>query len=298
MTENHYLAKLDDHTLIEISGVDSADFLQGLITTDIETLNEGTMLPGALLSPQGKILFDFLAGKQNSLYYIDIRSALADAFIKRLSMYKLRSKIEIHKKNHTVIDIFLNLAAQSSELSSKSSDSLLIFNDKRMDEENPLLRFYTIQENCKPVDTTKEKWDRLRIAYGIAESGMDFEPGDTFPHDINFDYLSGISFKKGCYIGQEVVSRMQHRGTVRRRLLVAEGKNALPQAGTVIEIEGRPIGTIGTVIDNTALALARIDRVKAAMDLDIPILADGVELSLAIPPTARFTWPVTIEDSQ
>ena len=133
-------------------------------------------------------------------------------------------------------------------------------------------------------------WHAFRIASGIAESGADYALGDAFPHDVLLDQMDGIGFRKGCYVGQEVVSRMQHRGTARRRVLVVSGA-PLPAQGTEIVSNGRPIGMLGSTADGKGLAILRIDRVKDALDAGTAIEADGVPLSVAIPDWAAFTYP-------
>ena len=159
--------------------------------------------------------------------------------------------------------------------------------DCRFPAELNVLRHYGV-----PGGTADEAaWTSLRIAHGVAEAGHDYLLGDAFPHDVNLDQTGGVSFRKGCFIGQEVVSRMQHRGTARRRVLIATGDAELPAPGTPISAGGREIGTLGSVAGNMGLALARIDRVKEAMDQGTPILAGDVAVTLAIPPEARFGFP-------
>jgi folate-binding protein YgfZ len=131
----------------------------------------------------------------------------------------------------------------------------------------------------------------MRIGYGIAEGGSDYQLGDAFPHDVLLDETGGVGFKKGCYIGQEVVSRMQHRGTARRRVLIASADALLPVPGSELTVAGRPVGTLGSVGGRTGLAIARIDRVKAAVDAGETIMAGDVPVTLAIPAWAKFTFP-------
>ena len=114
-------------------------------------------------------------------------------------------------------------------------------------------------------------WHAFRIAHGVAESGADYALGDAFPHDVLLDQNGGVGFRKGCYVGQEVVSRMQHRGTARRRVLIVDGDGDLPAPGTEIIAGGRAIGTLGSVAGGVGLAIVRIDQVKDAMDAGTPI---------------------------
>jgi folate-binding protein YgfZ len=136
----------------------------------------------------------------------------------------------------------------------------------------------------------RAEWDLLRIESGVAESGSDYQLNDAFPHDVLLDQMEGVGFGKGCYIGQEVVSRMQHRGTARRRVLIASGTGPLPPGGTELLTEGRSVGALGTVVGARGLAIARIDKVKGAIDAGQPVLAGAVPVSLAIPGWAKFTF--------
>lgn len=289
MTENRHPVTLNDRTLITIGGPDAAHFLHNVITTDISQIDDGDMLPGALLSPKGKVLFDFLISCRDGLFFIDIRSATAEAFIKKLSLYKLRANVEIHEKKHTVAHIFQEKFAACESLNSEKGSNALIFNDKRIIKEYNFIRKYGIKNQTQLPADDRQNWDIIRIENGLAESGADFEPGDVFPHDINYDQINGLSFKKGCYIGQEVISRMQHRGTARRRVLVATSGSSLPPAGTAIEAEGKPVGTLGTVVGTKAIALARIDRIKAMADAGLPVTAGGIALTFSRPANVHFS---------
>jgi hypothetical protein len=121
---------------------------------------------------------------------------------------------------------------------------------------------------------------------------------DAFPHDVLLDQNGGVGFKKGCYIGQEVVSRMQHRGTARRRVLIAQASGALPDPGADIVVNGRTIGTLGSTARDAALVVVRIDKAKAAIDAGEPIMAGEARLQLTIPPWATFSFPRdTVEEA-
>jgi folate-binding protein YgfZ len=137
-----------------------------------------------------------------------------------------------------------------------------------------------------------EAWRALRIENGVAESGEDYALNDAFPHDVLLDQLGGVGFGKGCYVGQEVVSRMQHRGTARRRVLIVTAAADLPVPGTEIVAAGRTLGTLGSVSGASGLAILRIDRVKDALDAGVAITADGVPVGVEIPAFASFGFPV------
>ncbi|ESX75570.1 MULTISPECIES: folate-binding protein YgfZ [unclassified Mesorhizobium] len=274
-------ASLRDRALVSVSGPDAAHFLQNILTTDLDVLGSSEAKPGALLTPQGKILFDFLISRAGeNAFRLECRAETADDFMRRLTLYKLRAKVQISKLDQPVVTVLWESASTASQFESAP------FADGRF-VDAIVKRFY---------DGTAEggdlaAWQAFRIAHGIAESGTDYQLGDAFPHDVLLDEIGGVGFKKGCYVGQEVVSRMQHRGTARRRVLIVSAERSLPASGAELTVEGRPVGTLGSTAGTTGLAIARIDRVKAAFDAGLPILADDVAVSLTIPPWAKFSFP-------
>ncbi|MCR5859066.1 folate-binding protein YgfZ [Mesorhizobium sp. J428] len=273
---------LADRALIRVSGPDAEHFLQNIVTADLSDLPEGAIKPCALLTPQGKILFDFLIARDGAdTFLIDCRADVADELSRRLMLYRLRAKAEISKLDQTFVTI-----EWGGDSGASGNDSTQAFRDLRFVEPIVWRRHGGAAGSDVPED-----WHLLRIENGVAESGSDYQLSDVFPHDVLLDQNGGVGFRKGCYVGQEVVSRMQHRGTARRRVLVAHGDGPLPAPGTEITANGRAIGTLGTVAGERGLAIVRIDRVKDAVDAGVPILADETAVALAIPPHARFTFP-------
>ncbi|KAA3450875.1 folate-binding protein YgfZ [Mesorhizobium sp. SARCC-RB16n] len=274
-------AQLKDRALISVSGPDAEHFLQNILTTDLDALGDGEAKPGALLTPQGKILFDFLISRAGeNAFRIECRADASDDFIRRLLLYKLRAKVEIAKSEQTLVTV-----AWGKESIASESDSSAVA-DRRFGDES-VTRFYAGTADAGDIAV----WQAFRIAHGIAESGTDYALGDAFPHDVLLDEMGGVGFKKGCYVGQEVVSRMQHRGTARRRVMIVEAGLPLPPVGTELTVEGRSVGTLGSSAGTSGLAIARIDRVKAALDIGQPILAADAPVTLTIPAWAKFRFP-------
>ncbi len=281
-----------DRALVSVSGPEAEHFLQNILTVDLDPLGQGEAKPGALLAPQGKILFDFLVSRTGeNAFRLECRSDIADDFIKRLMFYRLRAKVDISKQEQDVVAVWWQADSNASQNDSatSTSESNAGVRDSRFS--SPVLRFY--QAPLPATNATQAEWDAFRLSQGVAESGPDYGLNDAFPHDVLLDQLDGVGFKKGCFIGQEVVSRMQHRGTARRRVLLVEAASALPASGTELTVNGRPVGTLGSVSGTHGLAIARIDRVKAAMDAGQDISAEGISVSLTIPGWARFTFPET-----
>lgn len=280
-------ASLNERAVLNVTGEDAEDFLQNLITTDLDTLERGDLKPGALLNPQGKILFEFLVSRNGDGLRLDaLRTSTVD-FLKRLTLYKLRAKVQIVVDSEMLVHV-------SWEEDSKLSETESIVHDRRFPDALNVRRHYG---GAPGPGGNGMAWTALRIAHGVAEAPNDYGLGDAFPHDINLDQTGGVSFRKGCFVGQEVVSRMQHRGTARRRILIASGPSDLPETGTPITANGREIGTLGSVAGKTGLALVRIDRVKDATDNGMPIMAGETAVHLAIPAEHRFTFPEATQEA-
>lgn len=273
------IASLSGRAAIDIDGTDAAAFLQNLITTDVEQIAPGTAVPGALLTPQGKILFDFLIMRRGDGYRLDFRQELAADLIRRLTLYRLRSRVEFSPLEQLVVLV-------AWETDSPGADWI---RDLRF-ADAPVFRHFGASPAIA-ADAGESDWFRLRIRHGVGESGADYDAGEAFPHDVLLDQNDGVSFRKGCFVGQEVVSRMQHRGTARRRLLIVHANTDLPEPRTSLNAGGKPIGQLGSVAGPTGLAMVRMDRVARALARGEPILAGNVEVTLSIPEWARFEFP-------
>lgn len=268
---------LNDRTLIRFSGEDAEHFLHNVLTCNVETLPQGVAQICALLTPQGKILFDFLLSRENeNAFLVDISAEQAAGFIQRMTMYRLRSKVEITESSESLIGV-----AWDND-STPSSNFLC---DVRFSQ-SEVYRVYGEQSG----DEDRTAWDALRITNGIPESGSDFALSDVFVHDVSFDQNGGVDFKKGCYVGQEVVSRVHHRHTARKRFLVAEATADFGEESGV-KSGGKTIGSLGTRVGKKALALCRVDRVKDAMDDAAPITVGDQSVTLNIPPNVSYSWP-------
>ncbi len=273
---------LPHRTVLAVTGPDAKSYLQGLITTDLDDLQPGTALPGALLTPQGKILVDFLISPDGNGYRLDLPTDKAAEIAKRLMIYRLRAKVEISD---------LSQEAFVTALWGEGTPPATAIKDGR----TVLAGWRDYGEKMTETATVQE-YDLQRIQQGLVEGGSDYTFGDAFPHDAGLDAIGGLDYRKGCYIGQEVVSRMHHRGTARRRPVVVEGSAPLPPTGTPLTANGRDIGTLGTVSGAKALAIVRLDRAKAAIDQGIRIIAGDVSTSLTLPSNAVWSWPTDIAE--
>lgn len=281
-------AFLPDRGVVKVAGEDARNFLNGLVTTDLERLKPGLGRFGALLTPQGKIIVDFLiteapAGHGGG-FLIDCPKALAESLATKLKFYKLRAKVTVENLDLGVLAAWDGQPAAQPDLAfADPRDDGLGF---RILIPEDLKQKLSDLIGAELVDATE--YEAHRIALGVPRGGLDFMYGDAFPHETNMDRLAGVDFDKGCYVGQEVVSRMQHRGTARTRSVRVLLDGPSPEAGATIVAGDKPVGTIGSTSGGKGIALVRIDRVADALDAGQPLTAGGLALRLAEPDVVRI----------
>src|ERR1700733_13576779 len=289
-------AFLPDRGVVKVSGSDARDFLNGLVTTDMTLLRPGFGRFGALLTPQGKIIVDFLITEAPSGhgggFLIDCPRALAQGLADKLGFYKLRAKVAVENLS----DDLGVLAVWGGDPTVKPD---LTFADPRQAALG--WRILVPEELAQKaadligadlVDSLA--YDAHRIASGVPRGGLDFTYGDAFPHETNMDRLHGVDFDKGCYVGQEVVSRMQHRGTARTRTVRLILEESPPEAGVAIVAGDKPVGTMGSSAGGMGLGLLRIDRAADALDAGTPLTAGGIAIRLAEPDDVRSAPKKTV----
>jgi hypothetical protein len=273
--------------VLRIGGADARKYLQGLITNDIGKAQGSGAIHAGLLSPQGKILFDFFVVPAGDGFLIDVARDKADELLKRLGFYRLRAQVEIAEEPSLVVAAAWGGTARQPE-------GAIIYADPRLPELG--FRLLAAQGTiaadfgCEPAP--EEDYHAFRVRQGVPEGGRDYAFGEAFPHEALFDQLHGVDFAKGCYVGQEVVSRMEHRGTARKRIVPIEGAGPLPAPGTNVEVDGVPIGTLGSVSGASGLALIRLDRAEEALASGKQLNAGGIKIALRRPSFARFAVPI------
>ena len=289
-------AFLPDRGVIKVGGEDARNFLNGLVTTDVTLVRPGLGRFGALLTPQGKIITDFLiteapAGHGGG-FLIDAPRALAPGLATKLGFYRLRAKV-------TVEDLTDSLGVMAVWGGEPSTKPDLTFADPR--DEALGWRILVPAELAQKVAdligaelVDSSAYETHRVAVGIPRGGLDFMYGDAFPHETNMDRLSGVDFDKGCYVGQEVVSRMQHRGTARTRTVRVLLDGPAPEPGAAITAGDKSVGTMGSAADGHALALMRVDRAGEALEAGTPLTAGGLSIRIAEPDELRLTPRVAV----
>jgi len=278
-------AFLPDRGVVKVSGEDARNFLNGLVTTDVTELRPGLAKFGALLTPQGKIIVDFLiteapAGHGGGFLF-DCPRALAQALTDKLRFYKLRAKVTVENLSESlgVIAAWGGEPAMQPDLTYADPRAEAL--GYRILSPHDLVAKVAALIGADLVDAAA--YEAQRIACGVPRGGLDFIYGDAFPHETNMDRINGVDFDKGCYVGQEVVSRMQHRGTARTRTVKILLDGPAPEAGASILAGDKPVGTIGSTAGGTGLALVRTDRVADALTSGQPLTAGGLSLRLADP---------------
>ncbi|GGA55749.1 CAF17-like 4Fe-4S cluster assembly/insertion protein YgfZ [Pelagibacterium lentulum] len=260
-----------DRVAFRISGPDATHLLHDVLTPPVKEEADLTRW-FALLTPQGKIIAEGLIGWAGDAYWLDVHKSVAEAFFKRMKMYRLRAKVEIEMLNES----------HRVGWSAIQTETGICHKDPRANE----MGFRIIAAAEIAADWAEGTGQAgARIAAGIAELGPDFPTEDAFPHDLGMDQRDAIDFKKGCYVGQEVVSRMQHRGTARRRPAIVSG---LPENldSQTLTVDGKSVGTFGQVVAGQAVAIVRIDKIDDPEN----VVAGDTPVTLALPEWARYAF--------
>jgi len=259
---------LEDRGVIQVSGAGAGAFLQGLLTCDLDKLAPGGAAYGALLSPQGKIECDFILFERDGAFLLDCPLSRAAELLKKLSLYKLRSKVDIEDVSQT-----LAVLARWGNTGAGVPDP-----------RDPRLGTRGIVARTGAADPTlRADYERLRVALGLPQGGVDFAYADAFPHEANMDLLGGVDFRKGCFVGQEVVARVEHRGAARKRVARVSYDGPPPAHGAALMAGAQEIGVMGSVLEGQGLAMTRIDRASEAMAAGVAILVEDRPATLALP---------------
>jgi folate-binding protein YgfZ len=277
------IARLPDRGIVEVAGPDAAGFLHNLVTNNIETLPIGQAAYAGLLTPKGKIVFDFLVYRRGEdSFLLDCAKDVAADLARRLALYKLRAKIAVtdHGDGLTVG------ASWGEDAGWPAGQGPEIYDDPRY---GPLGKRFTAaaafwdEHQSAAEGDAARAYHRHRIALGVPEGGRDFAFGEAFPHDACFEALNGVDYRKGCYIGQEVVSRMHHMGTVKTGVAIIEAAADLPEGGAAIQAGDSPAGQLGSVDGTRGIAILRMDRIEKALAEGQPVTADGREVTVIVP---------------
>ena len=281
-------ALLSDRGVLRVTGADARTFLQGIITSDLDKVEDGVAIHAGLLSPQGKILFDFFVVADGGGFLVEGAKDTLGALSKRLAFYRLRAAVEIGEAS----DLHVAAVWDGAD---NMPDGAIAFADPRLAAlgTRVLLPEARALAALSCTDAGESAYHAHRIRLGVPEGGRDYALGDTFPHEALLDQLNGVDFAKGCFVGQEVVSRMQHRGTTRKRIVPVEGDAPL-HSGDEVRAGDLSIGRIGSVDGQFGLALLRLDRAGDAAAKGTKLMAGDAAITLHQPSFAQFDVPVAV----
>jgi folate-binding protein YgfZ len=284
-------ALLPDRGVVKVAGLEAGKFLNGLVTADIAKVAPAEPRFAALLTPQGKIIVDFIVAEaaDGGGFFLDCPRALAPALTERLSFYKLRAKVMVE-------DLSAKLGVLAIWDGAGRTDYGLCYPDPRLPALGgrcmlpPHLAAKAAADlGAEFVDASV--YEAHRIALGVPRGGADFIYGDAFPHETDMDQLCGVDFDKGCFVGQEVVSRIEHRSTARTRVVPVSFDGSPPETGAPVMAGDKSVGMMGSGVFGRGLAALRLDRVEEALASRTTLVAGGIELHLVKPPWARFAFP-------
>lgn len=256
------LLQLENRAVIRIAGSEAINFLQGLVTNDVDNVSEGQAIYAAMLTPQGKFMFDMIIIKDGETLLLDIEAARKPDLLRRLMMYKLRADVEL-------VDEPLSVWA----LINGESEVGISYDDPR----HKALHKRVISAAAPVQDAellSYAAYEERRIRHGIPDGSRDMAVEKYFWLETNAEKLNGVSFSKGCYVGQELTARMKHRTTLKKKITPIQFEGPSPESGTLIETtSGKKAGEVLTHSGVYALAYLRLEY------LDDPMLAGGVALS-------------------
>jgi folate-binding protein YgfZ len=286
-------AILPDRGVVKVAGDDAGKFLNGLVTADMGKVTPTQSAFAALLTPQGKIIVDFILTAaepgDGGGFYLDCPRVLAPALTERLAFYKLRAKV-------TVADVSGELGVLAIWDDGGSTEAGLCYRDPRLPELGTrcILPPALAAEAASGLGAklvAAADYEAHRIELGVPRGGTDFIYGDAFPHETDMDQLKGVDFAKGCFVGQEVVSRIEHRGTARTRVVPVAFEGPPPEAGIAVMAGEKNVGVMGSGVIGRGLAALRLDRVEDALTSATPLVAGGITVRLVKPAWARFAFP-------
>ncbi|MBX9620842.1 MAG: folate-binding protein [Alphaproteobacteria bacterium] len=242
-----FIAELSYRGVIEIEGEDKATFLQGLISNDINLVTPKQAIYATLLTPQGRFLFDFFIIEKEGKYLLDVESARLEAFLKKLSLFKLRSKVTL--KARSDLKVYALWGEGNLPREAYPDPRLKILGARLIGQADP--------------NTLAEEYDLHRLKLGVPEGGIDLLPEKAILLECGLDELNAISWIKGCYMGQELTARTKYRGLVRKRLFPVEIEGPAPENGAEVFLGNTPVGEMRSSHNGYGLALLRIEAAKS-----------------------------------
>ncbi|TMJ01488.1 MAG: folate-binding protein YgfZ [Alphaproteobacteria bacterium] len=288
-------ALLPDRGVVKVAGDDARKFLNGLLTTDIANVTPQRATFAALLTPQGKIMVDMIVAEapaeDGGGFFLDCPRALGKTLVDRLNFYKLRAKVIAEDLSEVLGVLAVWDGAGETEYGLCYADPRLPALGSRCMLPPHLAAEAAADLGAALVEASE--YEAHRITVGVPRGGLDFNYNDAFPHEADMDQLNGIDFEKGCYVGQEVVSRVEHRGIARKRVVPVAFEDFAAENGVSVKAGDMEIGVMGSSVRGSGrgLAMLRLDRVADALAGGKPLMSGGMSLRVVKPAWAGFEWP-------
>jgi folate-binding protein YgfZ len=291
---------LPERGLVALRGQDARSLLQGVISSDVERVTPTSTSYGALLTPQGKYLFDFVILQIGDALLLDTERARIDDLLRRLLMYRLRAKAEIEDRSadFEVAALLGDDVAARFELpeqvgAARLLNGSVVMIDPRLAELGgravlPRGHSAAVFETLGLASLPGAAYEQARLALGVPDGSRDLVVDRSTLLESGFDELHGVDFRKGCFVGQELTARMKYRGLVRKRLMPVVFRGPPPAPGTPIRLAGKDAGEMRSSIEGHGLALLRLEQVARAAEDGVPLLADATEVIPRKPDWARF----------
>ncbi len=267
------LALLPDRAVLSVRGPDRVSFLQGLVSNDVSLAGPGRAVWAALLTPQGKYLADFFVLSDGERLLLDCERAQAPMLAQKLSRFRLRAAVEVAETPLAVLAAWDGVPPLPT--------SAVAAPDPRLPEAG----WRVLADAAPATDADEADYDRHRLLLGLPDGTRDCEPDRTVLLEAGFDELDGISWTKGCYMGQELTARTRYRGLLKRRLVPVSANTALPPPGTVLTGNGREVGTMRSSRETLGLAVLRLEHLHGALDYE------GGTLQARVPDWMRLPEP-------
>lgn len=297
MSDSAVFVALPNRGLLKIAGPDARTYLQGLVSQDVKRVTADRAVYSAFLTPQGKYLYDFFVFEMDGALVLDCEADRRSDFFKRLSMYKLRSDVTLSdvSEDYQVYGVLdtMGLSERGAAKSLGTGTSMgVVYADPRLLDMG--CRAVLPQGNTVPLESaglgagTFDAYEHHRIALGLADGSRDMGVDKALLLEFGFEELDGVSFSKGCFMGQELTARTRYRGLVKKRLLPVKIDGPAPPPGTVLEIDGREVGEMKTSAGDVGLALIRIESLGDNLGKDVSYACADATLTPNIPSWVVF----------
>jgi len=298
MSSGHVV--LAERGLVALRGDDAKGLLQGVISTDIERVTPSSASYGALLTPQGKYLFDFVILQLGDALLLDTERARIEDLMRRLLMYRLRAKVEIEDRSEALEvaavlghDLAARLDLPERPGAARALNDGVVLIDPRLPRLGgravlPRGRGAAALEKLGFAALPPAAYEQARLALGVPDGSRDLVVDRSTLLESGFEELHGVDFQKGCFVGQELTARMKYRGLVRKRLMPVAFEGPPPAPGTPIRLDGKDAGEMRSSQDGRGIALLRLEQVARAAEGGVPLLADATEVIPHKPDWAKF----------